>query len=528
MKKTKHILLTAMLFISCSLFAQQSTISNILNIKYLKQSGVIVENEKLAGYFMFYFKEKEDRKTSNYELEIYDDNYNSVGSFNITRPKNTYLMETVYNGEVFMLFFYDTKTGFEFATYNRKGEEIGNTKTPRKQISQYQIAVAAQGIAGDGNTIFAMGNKGFIRQSVIKNKKVGYQLTAYDNELNVLWEQSSPKTSALLESININEVTDDIITTTVYRKKSAMTKKMDLAFYIVDSKDGKLITEVEMGNASKGKSSLLKTYFDKTSNKIILIGEFFKPGDDILKDKSQGLFIKEISPTGKEIRVKKFLWKGNIDKFKNENLSKEDKEEDKAAFSIYFHDVIRSKNGHLFLIGEQFRKQVSAIGVAGNLLSAASGNVSSNAANFEIRVSNMIVIELDEKNVMLEYKIVRKKRNSVLLPSGAGLWSTAYLGYYVKIIGGFDYSFTSRNSEDDEYTVMYRDLNKKEEKGSKRSDVMLGIIQIGEGKLETSRTPINSDAKWFRIQKAKPGNVSIIEYHKKEKQLEMRLEKIAY
>ena len=59
MKKTKHILLTAMLFISCSLFAQQSTISNILNIKYLKQSGVIVENEKLAGYFMFYFKEKE-------------------------------------------------------------------------------------------------------------------------------------------------------------------------------------------------------------------------------------------------------------------------------------------------------------------------------------------------------------------------------------------------------------------------------------------------------------------------------------
>ena len=69
---------------------------------------------------------------------------------------------------------------------------------------------------------------------------------------------------------------------------------MDFAFALFDAKDGRLIKEVELGSKEKGKKSVLRTYFNSESDEIILIGEFFKPGDDMLKDKSDGIFTKII------------------------------------------------------------------------------------------------------------------------------------------------------------------------------------------------------------------------------------------
>jgi len=308
-----------------------------------------------------------------------------------------------------------------------------------------------------------------------------------------------------------------------------MTKKMDLTFCIFNTKTGELIREVPMGTKATGKKSVLKTYVDTENDKIILIGEFFKPGDDMLKDKSKGIFIKELESDGTELSNNEYNWKGQIDKYKNENLTKEEKKEAGQAFSLFFHNVIRSKNGHLFLIAEQFKKQVSAGGIAMNVAAAAlGGNVNSNAAAFEIRVSNMVVIELDEHNKLFDYHIIKKKRNSVMLPQGAGLYSSSFLGYYIKSLGGFDYDYTSLDKEKDEFNIIYRDLNKKEKKGQKKSDLMLGVIEIEQGKLSSTRVSINTESKYLRLQPAKFGYIGIVEYFKKEKKIETRLEKLTY
>ena len=59
-----------------SMFAQNKSVPNVLNFKSAKDAGEIIENNKLVGYYIFYLKEKVDKKTSAYEVEIYDDNYN--------------------------------------------------------------------------------------------------------------------------------------------------------------------------------------------------------------------------------------------------------------------------------------------------------------------------------------------------------------------------------------------------------------------------------------------------------------------
>lgn len=528
MKKTS--LLSLCLFLTLSLnLVSQTTIPNVLNFKSKKQSGEIIENNKIVGYFVFYFKEKTDKNNSAYEIELFDDNYNSVKSFEIVRPKKTLLFEMVYNGEVFLFFFYDKKTGYEYVTYDRDGKQIGSTTIAEDDIPTFDLqrSMTSLSTGTENITFFPMGKEGFIRQSFTKNKKLGYEIIAYDNNMKTLWSYASDEASKFVEGADIGEVTTDVITATISRKKNQMTREMDLGFLILDAKTGEKITEVAMGTDDTGKRSILKTFVEKETSKITLVGEFYAPKDDILKDLSKGLFIQGINFKGDELNYTEYTWKGDISTFKQENLDEEDKKEAGKSFVLFFHDAIRSKDGHLFLVGEQFRKQVSAGAIAGKLVAGALGG-SSNASNFEIRVGNMVVMEFDQTNKLVDFDVVNKKKTTVYLQEGMGWYGSAFLGYYINSIGGFDYSFTSRDVANDKFSVVYVDANRREESKSDKSDIMLGVINVEKGKKTTSRLAINSDARSYWIQPAKPGYISIGEYYRKEKKLTFRLEQLAY
>jgi hypothetical protein len=114
----------------------------------------------------------------------------------------------------------------------------------------------------------------------------------------------------------------------------------------------------------------------------------------------------------------------------------------------------------------------------------------------------------------------------VNIPGGATM-STATMGAYIKSLGYFDYSFTSRNTDKDEFDVVFVDANRREEKGSKNSDLMLGVISIREGSKSTERIPINTKSWYWWIQPGKPGYIAVGEYFRKEKKIEFRLESLS-
>ena len=522
MNKLKAMLAVLAIVLSFGINAQ-STVTNVLNLKSAKQSGEIIENNKLVGYYIFYFKEKTDNKTSAYEIELFDDNYNSLKSFEITRPKNTNLLEMVFNGEVFMLHFYDQKVGYEFVTYDRTGKQLGSNIIAKKDISRWELQRAGANIASNTEnvTLYPTGTTGFIRQTFTKNDKLGYEIVAYNNEADEVWSYGSKEDSKLVETAEFNDVTENLIALTVYKKKNNMTREMDLFCLLLDAKTGKKVAEVEMGNESAGRQSLMKAFVDDKTQKIVLMGEFYKPGDDMLKDKSLGLYMRELSLAGEDLSINQYKWKGDIDKFKNDNLDDEDKKDANKPYYIFFHNVIRAENGHLFLVGEQFKKQLSSMGLA----SAALGG---GAAAFEILIANMVVIEFDEKNKMVDFDLIQKKKTSVVLEQGMGLWGSTYLGYYLNSLGVFDYSFTSSDRAADKYNVVYIDANRKEDKESAKSDVMIGVINIDGGKKTQERIPINTKARFWWIQPAKPGYIAVGEYYRKDKKIEFRMEPLTY
>lgn len=526
MRKLK--LLAAAVILSVGTLQAQTTVPNVLNLRSANNSGTIVENNKIVGYYVFYTKEKVDKENTAYEIAIFDDNYNASGNFEIVRSKKSVLLEMVYNGSAFMLQFYNNKTGLEFVSYDRKGTELGKKLIAKENLSKWEVNRIEQNFQtqAENISIYPMGTEGFIRNTFVKNNKLGYEIVAYDNEANELWAYGADPNSEIIETSEIVDVSESLITATISKKKNMMTKEFDMYCLILDTKTGKKINEFQLGSEAEGRKSILKSFINEKTQKIIIVGEYFKPKDDYLKDKSQGIFAMELDMSGKELSTTQYAWKGDIDRFKNENIDEEDRKEADKPFGIFFHDIIVSENGHIFLIGEQFRKQVSAGGVAMQLAAGATGG-STNAGAFEVRVGNMVVIELDENKKMIDFDIVKKRKTSINIPGGAFM-STSTMGYYIKSLGGFDYAFTSKDETKDQYDVVYIDANRKEEKGaSGTSDLMIGVISVREGDDSATRIPINSKSWFFWIQAAKPGYISVAEYYRKEKKLEFRLESLS-
>ena len=457
---------------------------------------------------------------------MFDDNYNPSSKFEIVRPKNSYLVEMVYNGSVFMLHFYDPKTGYEFVTFDRNGDMKGSNAISKDAVSKWDLNKVLMNLQSstENVSIYPNGTNGFIRSTFTNYKKVGYEIVAYDNEANEVWSYKSNEASEMLEMVEINDISANYLTATVTKKKNLTTREMSNYLLLLNLSDGSQITEISMGDDATGLRSVLKSFLNESKKNISIVGEYYNPNDDIVKDKSQGLYMQEISLSGEDLGITNYAWKGDIDQFAS--LTDEDGN-DNRPFYAFFHDVVVSKNGHIFLIGEQFLKQVSAGGIAMKVAANAMG-ATTNASAFEMLLGDMIVVEFDAEKTLVDFKTVEKKKTKIILPAGMGIYGSTTLGYYIKSIGAFDYAFTSRNKEKDIYDVIYIDGNRREDDQSEKSDLMVGVISIKGGAVTENRIPIFCESKNWWIQPGKPGYISVSEYFRKEKKINMRLEKLTY
>ena len=108
------------------------------------------------------------------------------------------------------------------------------------------------------------------------------------------------------------------------------------------------------------------------------------------------------------------------------------------------------------------------------------------------------------------------------MQSGAEYSSPHTMAVMAKAWGFFDYDFTQTNKEHTRFSVCYSDyVRDKDFKGK-----TFNSITYNEGKMTTDKIELTSKAKWLRVFPAKTGSVMIMEYFKKEKRLEMRLEKL--
>jgi len=515
---TKFLILLLLPAVS---YSQSATMQNVLRYS-IRGSGTILSSDELQGYWTFFEKEKEDKKNYAYEVLFHDNNLKEVASFNVVKPKDTRLLEIVSNDNSFMMTFYEKKT-LEFEIYDHSGKMTGSKKIT--DLPSMEVARINQGLQSDElNNVTAegLGTKGFVRNGYTKNERSGYEVTAYDNEMNEMWSFGSEPNSKLLEYSTIMSASDKYVALSVTRKEKLFSKSYDSYFILLDATTGNKIMEVPMKDKTHGELSLINLQVDSGQNGVLLMGEYYAPGDEVLKDQSQGLYMQRIDMTGKELALKKYAWTNEIAKFRKASMTDEQAASDKGKKLLYIHKIVVTNTGDIYAVGEEYRKTVSAGGTAALMLNA--GN--SGASAFQLTIENLVLIQMNSKLELVGYKLIEKKKNRVALPPGFGYVNAQVLAYYVKSTGGFDYQFTSIDRAKSSYTIVYSDLNRKSEGSNDKADVMIGSISIKGGKTETKRTPINSDAKYVWYQTAKPGFIMVGEYFRKEKKIELHLEKI--
>ena len=89
------------------------------------------------------------------------------------------------------------------------------------------------------------------------------------------------------------------------------------------------------------------------------------------------------------------------------------------------------------------------------------------------------------------------------------------------MIGAFDYEFTTGAPEDNNFVICYSDwVRSSSYKGQTFNSIRYNGTKFTQDKIE-----LKSKASRMKVLPAKSGSIMIMEYFKKDKKLEFRLEK---
>lgn len=513
----KRTLILFLLALPSLLFAQSSSIEGIRQMR-LRNSGAIQENNQMVGYYSFYVYDKVDSKTNAYYLTITDIDLNTVAEVKMKKPKTTMLLEMIYNGEVFAMLFMDYKAKeVKVETYDKLGKRTG-TKAIADTYKWELLRVQQAGKDGEVNeSMFPLGEQGFVKQLMTKKSKITYELLAFNNDMSRKWK-FAPRESGLIEMCNIVWANEKYILASVMKMQNRLDKPDHAFLLLVDAETGRKIFEVKMREKSHN-LSVLNGFVDANEERAYIVGEYYASGDNIISSKSLGLYAMELDLGGQAMKYKSFSRDGDLKKL----APADDKGKEDLGF-VFFHRVVRTKDGGFHLIGEQFKRSVSGLGVASQVLSGGRGGASS----FSLKIDNMIVAKLNADLDLTDVEVYDKARSEVLMPAGAAYWSPMMMAHYVRMVDGFDYAFTVTDAEKDRYFATYVDFDRSKGESGEKLGSYIGTIVHDGGNMTLDKLPIKSSATYYRVLPSKPGHVVIMEYFRKAKRLDMRMEKVNY
>jgi len=183
---------------------------------------------------------------------------------------------------------------------------------------------------------------------------------------------------------------------------------------------------------------------------------------------------------------------------------------------VYFHRIVQTQDGRIFAIGEGYKKNANAAGIAMSILTQS---YSSNLT--KLVITDMLFLELNDKFELLNAKVMEKNNNVFALP-GSDFATPHTLATIAKAYGAFDYTFTQLGDNKESFVSGYTDF----EKSKNYKGLVFHSISYYDGKVTNDQINLKTDASSLRLMPAKPGSVLLVEYFKKAKKLEMRMEKI--
>jgi len=507
MKKTIFLLL--IVFGLRNAINSQSSFAGIKSVE-LSKINSIMENGEVKGYFMFYMLEKAAKKENLYALTILDNNLKQTHYVEFKKSNDIMLLASSFNGTHFCFSFLDpSEKTLVYEVYDNTLKVAGKFKV--NELSSTEVSMASS-----GSGIAALPGLGFCRLGFEKEKGTRIDLDAFNNLGKKMWSANSgAETKKSFENILPLYSDEKVMISTLSLRPKAMSTNDAQSFVVFhNSATGKENFRVDITSFKHSFSANDVTY-DKAKDEYILAGEYFEKGEI----KSTGLCLIRMTSAGKMVSENYASWKVDVNNKAPVN-GKASLADDR---SVFIHKVISTADGNVFAIGEQYKKEVSAGGVALKAASLLLGGGPGPSA-MKIVTYDMIIFEFDNTLKVKSINVIEKEKNNIMLPAGAGVNGSATLGYLVKMTGGFDYNYTANSADKKTFNCGYTNYDK--EKGASNNNVIGNIAYTKEQKIVTDKIRLKDKPTKFQVMPAKPGYVAVFKYYEKEKKMDVMFEKL--
>ncbi|MHA4843916.1 DUF6770 family protein [Flavitalea antarctica] len=516
----KNLLLSATLTCILNLVNAQSKLSiENVHATYLRNSGTIMENHEIKGYFFFYQSDKINKSTNEYTLQILDQNVNKVIDIKFEDSKKLSLLEAAYNGSSLSFLFKneETKT-LDLKVYTIEGKlKYTYTREYDKRtedlMKRYQTFHSDE---GTNQNVFDLGEKGYVSVLPIREgNHVTYQVDFYSTVTKKQWTYI-PMDEERYSNAEFLGSTDSLVILQVFRKPRALSGSITSHLVGVNFVTRKLAFDIADNEGDEFKFVPTNIVHLKDDNRIMVMGNYFGQDAKIMKDHSEGIAVFEINTKGKILSRKYNSWE--LDFAKHLPVNRKGKIE--SLGYLFVHKMIKTPDGKLFVVGEGYKRQASAGGIALTALSVAG--VRSNAGVTKIVVTDMVMMEFDAKYNVVNASIFDKTNNTAEASTMSDYSSQHAIALYLKTVGAFDYEFTTTDADNNNFAVCFSDwVRNKEYKGK-----TFNSIRYNGNKFVTDKIELKSSASSMKVFPAKAGSVLILEYFKKAKKIEFRLERI--
>ena len=511
MRKTITLLL---ILLGINFFnAQQKKLNEITSFK-VKNSGTLMDkNNNVDGYFFYYEVDKLKKGKREYGIQILDNGLNEVALKSYIDDKNTILSESKFNNQALAFSMINAKENFyKLVTFDRQGNQIEDIQIPVSKKEMRWLNVMRN--SGFLNMLFPVDNKGFLFNYIKDNKKLGYSLKYIPTDGGDSWEYNSPEEVKEIYSLNPIEANEEVIVALEGNKKSQLSQTINYKIIVLDIETGKLLFERSFDR--EGNPRLITNAFLTEDKNLVLLGEYFNPGENIFKDESQGIFAETVDLNGNLLSDSKISWSETIEPMMPDNIDGGDK---KKRGYIYFHDIVRTKDGKYFAIGERYRKTASAAGIAMSVLTRSVQSVT------QLTITNTAIFEFDENFNLKDIKVFEKGKSRA--PSLTDFGSPQLNAHILKSYGAFDYEFTQIDEERNRFYATFVDYERL--KGEKNKTAFKTIM-FNNGAFSEDKIYLEDDKGkiQYNVLPGKLGTVMLMEYNKKEKTIDLHLEQMNF
>ncbi len=496
--------------------AQKMTVENVQKASP-RNAAAIKEGSDVKGYYFFFISDKIDKKTNEYTLRITDNTLKLLKDVKFQDSKNVFILESSFNGTDLMFLLYnDDERTFEYQVYGADGKKKHTynrqlTKKEERFLESTYLALDDDEETYKG--LYPIENAGFV--SVMpsrEDKDYTFQVDYFSTEKKKQWTYTPTDGGKKFIGDYLGTY-KGVVYIEVLRYGGAFDGKPDSYILGLNLETGKKLFEKPTDSKYRFYPASLSLV---NQGKAYIYGEYFDEDANIMKDKSKGFAFWGIDETGKITSEKYLSWDLEMSKYMS--VTSKGKIDDFGF--MYLHQFVQTDDGKIYAIGEGFKKSASALGIASAVLGRGRGAASMTKAV----VTDMMIITFDSEFNIKGAKVYEKNNNKMELPSGYDFMSTPILGKLIKFyFGGFDYSYTQVSKDNSSFSVYYSDFVK--EKGSYKGGTF-NSITVTDGKVTTDRINTKSEAKFSAIYPNRQGQVLIMDYYKKDKRLEMHIEKM--